>query len=377
MFVSKKFAALVVAGAFALTACGGSGGSGGSGDTAASAGSGAQQSPAAAKPRIKLVINGGLGDKSFFDSAYEGLQRAQQELGYELKVVELGSDRTKWEPGFEDAAAADDYDILAAGTFDVVDYIGKLAPEYPGKKFWVFDAPVDYGGANGACSNKCANVYSVTFKQNEGGFLAGFLAQKAVDAKALPGAESLTKVGVIGGVKIPVIDDFIVGFKAGYSQAGGKDSDVLVQYVGGDKPFGDPAKGKEVSTAMYGQGAAIVWPVAGLSGLGVFESAVASKRYTFGIDSDQYQTLTDPAQRGTLITSILKNVGNALFKAAQQEKSGSVKYGAIESVGLAEDAVGYVDDAHFKQLVPEQVRQELQEAAEKVKSGAVKVPSAF
>jgi basic membrane protein A len=374
MIVLKKFAVLVVAGAFALTACGGSGGTG---TTGAQSSGGGQPSSATAKPRIKLVINGGLGDKSFFDSAYEGLQRAQKELGYELKVVELGSDRTKWEPGFEDAAAADDYDIFAAGTFDVTDYVGKLAPQYPDKKFWVFDAPVDYSGANGACSNKCANVYSVTFKQNEGGFLAGYLAQKIVDAKALPGAESLTKVGVIGGVKIPVIDDFIVGFKAGFTEAGGKDANVLVQYVGGDKPFGDPAKGKEVSTAMYGQGAALVWPVAGLSGLGVFESAVAAKRYTFGIDSDQYQTLTDQAQRDTLVTSILKNVGNALYKAAKEDQAGSLKYGAIDSVGLAEDAVGYVDDDHFRQLVPEAVRTELQQAADKVKSGAVKVPTAF
>src|SRR5687767_865623 len=110
-------AAVAVAGMLVLSACGGA-------DT--------DSGPAySGKPRIKLVINGGLGDKSFFDSAYEGLKKAESELGYELKVVELGSDRTKWEPGFEDAAAADDYDILAAGTFDVTDYIGELAPQYP------------------------------------------------------------------------------------------------------------------------------------------------------------------------------------------------------------------------------------------------------
>ncbi|NGO10426.1 BMP family ABC transporter substrate-binding protein [Streptomyces sp. HC44] len=356
----------MVAAMLAVTACGGSGGGG---EESGAGGSG--------KPRIKLVINGGLGDKSFFDSAHEGLKKGQKDLDYELKVVELGSDRTKWQPGFEDAAAADDYDILASGTFEVTDFIGDLAPQYPDKKFWVFDAPVDYSGANGTCSNKCENVYSVTFKQNEGGYLAGFLAEKLVAEKALKGAESARKVGVIGGVKTPVIEDFVVGFKAGFKDAGGKNSDVLVQYVGGDKPFGDPAKGKEISTAMYGQGAALVWPVAGLSGLGTFESAVTAKRYTFGVDSDQYRTLTDQAQKDTVVTSILKNVGTALYKAARADQEDSLKYGAVDTVGLADDAVGYVDDDHFRELVPEKIRTELQSAADKVKSGSATVPSAF
>lgn len=95
-----------------------------------------------------------------------------------------------------------------------------------------------------------------------------------------------------------------------------------------------------------------MWPVAGLSGLGTFESAVAAKRYTFGVDSDQYQTLTDPAQKNTVVTSILKSVGNALHRAAEADQKDSLKYGAVETVGLAEDAVGYVDDDHFAQLVP-------------------------
>jgi basic membrane protein A and related proteins len=372
----SRLAAGLVAAALLATSCNGSDAA----NPTVTAASGTASSPASGKAselRLKLVINGGLGDKSFFDSAYEGLERGRQQLGYQLQVVELGSDRTKWQPGFEDAAAGDDYDVLVAGTFDVTEIIGKLAPEYPKKKFWVFDAPVDYSGKDGGCSNKCVNVYSVTFKQNEGAYLAGYLAHKLVAAKALKGAEGLSKVGVMGGVQIPVIEDFVVGFKEGFTSAGGSASDVLVQYVGGDKPFSDPAKGKEIGTAMFGQGAAVVWPVAGLSGLGVFEAAVASKRYAFGIDSDQYQTLTDPAQKSIVVTSILKNVGNALYKAAEAEIDGSLKYGAIESVGLADDAVGYVDDEHFRELVPEAIRAQTKEAADNVKAGRVTVSSAF
>ncbi|MFI2035184.1 BMP family protein [Streptomyces bottropensis] len=330
------------------------------------------------KPRIKFVINGNLGDRSFFDSAYAGLKKTEKDLGYSLKVVELGSDRTKWASGFEDAAAGDDYDVLAAGTVDTVDLVSELAPEYPDKKFWLFDGSVDYTGKSG-CSNKCANVYSVTFKQNEAAYLAGFLADRLVADKSLPGStEKNGKVGVIGGVKIPVIEDFVVGFKAGFEAAGGNPSSgVLVQYVGGDNPFGDPAKGKQIASAMYGQGAELVWPVAGSSGLGVFESAVAAKRYAFGVDSDQYRTLTDADQRQTVVTSILKNAGNALYLAAKANKAGTLAYGKPAAVGLAEDGVGYVENANFDKLVPAAVRAELKAQAAKVKSGAVKVPSAF
>jgi basic membrane protein A len=340
----------------------------------ASTDSDSTESGKSGKLRIKFVINGNLGDRSFFDSAYAGLQKTEKDLGYSLKVVELGSDRTKWSSGFEDAAAGDDYDVLAAGT---VGFISKLAPEYPDKKFWIFDGSVDYTGKSG-CSNKCANVYSVTFKQNEAAYLAGFLADKLITAKTLPGGSGNGKVGVIGGVQIPVIEDFVIGFKAGFKAAGGNPSSgVLVQYVGGDNPFGDPAKGKQIASAMYGQGAELVWPVAGSSGLGAFESAVAAKRYTFGVDSDQYKTLTDAAQRQTVVTSILKNAGNALYLAAKANKAGTLAYGKPAAVGLAENGVGYVDNANFDKLVPAAVRTELEAQAAKVKSGAVKVPSAF
>ena len=82
------------------------------------------EAPAASpKKRVKLVINGTLGDKSFFDSAQRGMDMIKNELGYEVRTIELGYDRNKWEPGLEDAAAADDYDILIAGTFDMSAYM--------------------------------------------------------------------------------------------------------------------------------------------------------------------------------------------------------------------------------------------------------------
>ncbi len=364
--ITTVLAAVVVAAAVALTGCAST-----SPDSAASA------SSTGDGPRIKYVINGTLGDKSFIDSAYRGLTEAADELGYSVKTVELGYDESAWESGLQDAAAGDDYDILVAGSFSMSDYVGRVAPEYPDKKFWVYDAPPDYSGKVG-CSNACENVYSVTFKQNEGSYLVGYLIQQSLASGKLPNAESLTKVGIVGAQDIPVINDFIVGFTDGFVAAGGSQDDILVQYIGGDKAFNDPAKGKEIATSMFDEGAAVVWGIAGGSGAGVMEAAADKGLYSVGVDSDQYLTVTDELLRNTIITSMVKNVDAALLRAAQLELDGTLAYGAAENVGVAEDGVGVAtDNDNFKKLVPQEVADQLAAVYEQVKSGKITVATAF
>jgi basic membrane protein A len=337
------------------------------------------EAPAASpKKRVKLVINGTLGDKSFFDSAQRGVDMIKSELGYEVRTIELGYDRNKWEPGLEDAAAADDYDILIAGTFDMSAYMSRIAPQHPNKKFWMFDAGPDYEGKEGGCSNRCENVYTVLFRQNEGSYLLGVMVGELLKAGSLPGVEGRTKVGIVGGLDIPVINDFIVGFKQGFAESGlDPEENVLVQYVGGDSPFNNPAKGKEIANAMYDQGAAIVWGVAGNSGNGVFEAAVEKKLYALGVDSDQYQTIADPAQKATIITSMLKNVDKGLLRAAKLDAEGKLGYGAPESVGVAADAVGVADNENYQKFVSKEIQEKVKAAYERVAKGEVVVASAF
>ena len=339
----------------------------------------AAEAPApAAKKRVKLVLNGTLGDKSFFDSAQRGMDMMKNELGYEVRTIELGYDRNKWQPGLEDAAAADDYDILIAGTFDMSAYVSQVAPQHPDKKFWMFDAAPDYEGREGGCSNKCENVYTVLFRQNEGSYLLGVLVGELMKEGKLPGAEGRTKVGIVGGADFPVINDFIVGFKQGFAESGlDPEENVLVQYVGGESPFNNPAKGKEIANSMYDQGAAIVWGVAGNSGNGVFEAAVEKKLYALGVDSDQYQTIADPAQKATIITSMLKNVDQGLLRAAKLDAEGKLMYGAPESVGVAANAVGVADNENYQKFVSKEIQEKVKAAFEKVARGEVKVDSAF
>jgi basic membrane protein A len=330
--------------------------------------------PAAAKLRVKLVLNGTLGDKSFFDSAKRGLDMMAKELGYETKVIEMGYDRNKWEPGLEEAAATDDYDVLIAGTFDMSGYVQAVAPKYPNKKFWTFDAGPDFS----KCEGGCKNVYSIYFKQNEGSYLLGVAMGELVKAKTLPNQGDRTKVGIIGGADFPVINDFIVGFKQGYKEAGmNPDSDVIVQYVGGDNPFSNPAKGKEIAKAMYAQGAVLVWGVAGSSGNGAFEAAAEDGLYALGVDSDQFLTIPDEKQKATIVTSMLKNVDAGLFRAAKLDAEGKLKYGAEDFVGAADDAVGVADNENYQKFVSKDIQAKVAAAFEKVKSGATKVDTAF
>ncbi|MAT17926.1 MAG: BMP family ABC transporter substrate-binding protein [Leifsonia sp.] len=325
---------------------------------------------------IKYVINGTLGDKSFIDSAARGLAEAE-ELGYTVKTVELGYDESTWESGLADAAAGEDYDILVAGSYSMSDYVGRVAPQYPDKKFWVYDAPPDYTGAVG-CDNLCENVYSVTFKQNEGSYLVGFLVATLLADGSLPNAEGLTKAGIVGGQDIPVINDFIVGFTNGFVDAGGSESDVIVQYVGGDKAFNDPARGKEIASSMFDAGAAVVWGVAGGSGAGVMESAADHGLYSIGVDSDQYLTETDEALKATILTSMVKGVDAALLRAANLELEGALVYGAAENVGIAEGGVSLAtENDNYATLVPASVAELVNEVYEAIKAGNVSIATAF
>lgn len=155
--------------------------------------------------KVVNLINGVLGDKSFFDSADRGVKKAQEEFGLEVKTIEAGIDPAKWQPALEDAAANEEYDILIVGTYQMSEFLQTVAPKYPDKKFFIYDASVDYS----VC--ECGNVYSVLYKQNEGSYLAGYYAGLMTETGI---------IGVVGGMDIPVINDFIVGYKQGAMNAG-------------------------------------------------------------------------------------------------------------------------------------------------------------
>lgn len=330
------------------------------GDQASSAGSSTEPL------KVVLFINGVLGDKSFFDSAQRGLDRAKKELGIQAKTIEAGLDNTQWEPALIDAAANEDYDILIVGTFNMAPFLEQIAPQYPDKHFIIFDAPVNYE------SGCCDNVYSVLYKQNEGAYLAGVYAG-AMTTRDLPGMNPESVIGSVGGQEIPIILDFMVGYEQG-AKATNPDITVIRQFA--DSWF-DPAKGKELAKAQYSQGADIVFQLAGGTGQGVFEAAAEDGHYAIGVDSDQALIVeeADPDQADRILTSMMKNVDNSLFRAIDLHQKGELKYGEAEALGIAEGGVGLARNKYYDKYTPDDVKKLVDDAQQKILNGEIVVDS--
>lgn len=351
---------LIVSSLFTFTACGSSK----SNDAAATS----DKSKKVTK--IVLLVSGSLGDKSFHDSSKAGMDAIQKKYGdkVQTKTIEMGSDKTKFIPTLEDVSDQD-WDVIISGTFNVKEPVEKVAPKYPKKTYIVFDTSVDYDKIKGL-----DNVYSITYKQNEAGFLAGVLAAQMTTKTDIKNINPDKKIGFLGAQDVPVINDFLVGYIEGAKYVD-KDTKVDVAYV---NSFSDAAKGKELALIQYqNKGVDIGFNVAGRAGLGQIEAAAAANKYAIGVDSDQAQLFADtPDKANKIFTSALKRVDNSLVRAMDMYFDGKLPKGKIENIGLKEGAVGIAKNSYYEKLVPQDVRTKIDEAEKKVASGEIKVDSA-
>jgi len=308
--------------------------------------------------KIKVIdfMNGLQGDKSFFDSAARGISIAEADFGLEVKTIEASYDHASWQPALEYAASHEDYDILITGTEQMSPILQTVAAKHPDKKFILYDASVNYT----ACD--CRNVYSIRYKQNEGSYLAGVYA--ALMSKS-------GTIGVIGGQNIPVINDFLVGYEQGAKDARA-DIKILKSYSGG---WNDPASGREIALEMYRQGADIVFQVAGETGMGVFQAALESGGYAIGVDSDQALLMeeTEPEKAKLILTSMMKNVDNGLYRALKLYGEGRLSFGQAEDLGLREGGVGLARNKYFQAATPLEVRLEVDRAEREIVEGKITV----
>ncbi len=323
--------------------------------------------PVKKEVKVVLYVNGTLGDKSFFDSANRGVEQAIKELGIKGKTIEGGYDPARWEPDIEQLSEGD-WDIIIAGTWQLQEILEKIAPKNPDKKYFTYDTSVDYSKAD------LSNVYSILYSQNEGSFLVGALAA-IVTTSDMPLANPQKVIGFLGGMDIPVINDFKVGYEQGAKYID-PDVKVLVSYAGS---FSDAAKGKELILAQYEQGADIAFNVAGETGLGLLDAAKEKKRYVIGVDSDQYLLFkdSDPEKASYITTSMMKNVDKSLFRGIKLHLEGTLKYGEADVLGIKKDGVGVADNDNYRKLISEDIRKRIKELEDKIVSGEIVIDTAF
>lgn len=346
-----KIAVIATVAALALTGCG-------SDDKKDNDGSGASDGP-----KVGLAYDvGGRGDQSFNDSAYAGIEKAEKDLGASVKEVKAA-------PGENDDTRAERLRGLAEAGYNPILAIGfiyspaaaTVAAEYPNVKFAVID-----GYSSTIPKTPLDNLSDLGFAEEQGSYLVGVAAALKTKSK---------HVGFVGGTH----GDLIKKFEAGYT-AGVKSVDqtikVDVQYLtedpnDGATGFENPSGGKDAATAMFDAGADVVYHAAGKSGLGVFDAVQAAGKghWAIGVDSDQYLTV-DAAQQPFILTSMLKRVDTAVYDFVKAVADNTAKPG-FTVYDLAADGVGYSTSGGFVDDIAEQ----LNTAAEKIKSGAVVVPT--
>ncbi len=316
----------------------------GCGDSASSNSGGTSGEGGGDSLTVGIVFDtGGLGDKSFNDSAWRGIEQAEKELGITAITAESQS-----ENDYADnlASMADQgADLVIAVGINMLSAIQQVAPQYPETNFAIVDAVSEE-----------PNVRSLLFSEHEGSFLAG----------AVAGLMTKTgKVGFIGGEEIPLIEKFEAGYVAGV-KAANPDAEVLPAKYTYD--WNNVDKAKVAAEQLYASGADIIYHAAGRAGLGMIRAAGEQKKFAIGVDSDQ-----DYLEPGNVLTSMIKRVDESVFQTIKDLKEG--KFTAEKKVyDLASGGVGLSEMTHTKDIVGAENLKKLEEFKEKIISGEITVP---
>lgn len=302
----------------------------------------AKEETPATPVKIGMVTDvGGVNDGSFNQSSWEGLQRAQVELGIEAKYLESATD-ADYTPNIE-TFVDDGYDIIICVGYMLADATKAAAESYPDQKFAIIDdASIDL-----------PNVTCLMFAQEQASYLVGLVAGLTTESNT---------VGFALGMSSETMNLFGYGYLAGVVDSN-PDAKIL-QYNANS--FGDTAGGKSAATSMVTKGADVIFHAAGGTGIGVIEGCKENGIKAIGVDSDQSVLAQD-----TVITSAMKRVDNACYDIAKAMLDGTVEPG-VKKYDLS---IAGVDISPSTDLLSEDVLKAVNEAKEKVISGEIVVPA--
>lgn len=305
--------------------------------------------------KIGMILGvGGLGDLSYNDLVYAGLDRAQKELGIDFDYVEPQS-IADFETFLQQMSSTRMYDVIISVGYDQVEPLKKVAPQFPNQKFAIIDENV-----------ALPNVASFVSKEEEGSFLVGALVGMV---KKTDLVKANNTIGFISALDIPLLDRFYAGYEAGARYVN-PDIKVIANYVGGNAPFSDITTAKEIALKQFSQGADIIYHAAGGSGLGLFQAAKEKNFYAIGVNSNQ--NVIDPDH---IVASMLKRVDNAAYVIAESLVNGNLATGGLSVLGLASDGIGYTV-AESNVAVGSEILAAVEKIKEAIVSGELVVPDA-
>lgn len=255
-----------------------------------------------------MLSDAGLGDQSFSDLGFAGLEKARDELNIEFEYLEIKDTKT-YEAGLEELVQQENDLIIGLG-FSMQEPLEEIASKYPDSTFLLIDAKSDL-----------PNVFNVTFKEEEASYLIGAIAGMKTESNV---------VGFVGGAKVPLIQKFETGFIEGVKSVNGE-ATIISKYA---ENFGDDKLGATIAKEMINQNADYIYPAAGFTGVGVIQEAQKSSIYSFGVDSDQFY-LAEQA----VVSSMLKKVDVAIFNAVKNLTENGELSKKEEVLGLKENGV--------------------------------------
>src|SRR3954449_2328517 len=277
----------------------------------------AESTPAAKKIKVGLVTDiGGLNDRSFNQLANEGLERAKSELGVDTRVL-VSKQNSDYVPNLS-TLAQQKYDLVIGVGFLMADAMDTVGSKFPNTKFAIIDVDAT------TLKSKPTNVWGVLFKEQEAGYLVGYMAGLYLKD------EGGGTAGSVGGQKIPPVDHYIAGYQAGV-KAANPDAKVVNQY---SQKFDDPAPCKELALNQIAEGAKVIFQVAGGCGLGALDAAKEKGVQGIGVDADQ-SYLGDQ-----IMTSALKKVDVAVYDTIKSTQEGTFKGGTNSVFDVKSGAVG-------------------------------------
>jgi basic membrane protein A len=288
---------------------------------------------------------GGKFDKSFNEAAYQGAERFKKETGIAYRDFEVTNEAQR-EQALRNMARRGSQIVVGIG-FAQATGMEKVAKEFPAVKFAIIDAVVDL-----------PNVQSLVFKEHEGSFLVGMAAAMA---------SKTGKVGFVGGMDIPLIRRFALGYEEGAKYVNPRIE--IFQNMTGTTPaaWNDPTRGGELARSQFDRGADVVYAAAGATGLGVLQAAKDKGKLAIGVDSNQ-----NHIHPGSILTSMIKRVDLSVYEAFKTAKEGTWKAG-VRNLGVAEGGVGYSIDENNRKLITPEMEKRLEQARADIVAGKIKV----